>query len=178
MARAVYARCKFLIMDDTFSGLDPETEEAIFFRLLGRNGILRTLGMTVLLATHAAHRLSWADHIVALASDGSVSEQGTFEQLRHNGGYVSSLLARHRSENREAVDEAPDRHHISSNDYQTIAAVEPVRPLGDLQVYRYYFTAVGWGKSFAFLALMISFAFFSFFPGKPKQPPFLNYPYS
>jgi ATP-binding cassette, subfamily C (CFTR/MRP), member 1 len=32
LARAVYSQCRILLLDDTFSGLDPGTEEAVFKR--------------------------------------------------------------------------------------------------------------------------------------------------
>ena len=73
-----------MILDDVFSGLDAISEDRIFSRLLGKTGLLRRLGTTVTLVTHAAHRLSYADQIIALSVQGTVSEQGTFEQLLVN----------------------------------------------------------------------------------------------
>ncbi|KAF7958001.1 hypothetical protein EAE96_003568 [Botrytis aclada] len=70
-------------------------EEQIFTRLLGRHGLLRQLGVTTILVTHAAHRLSYADHIMALGVDGAVAEQGTFYDLIRKTGYVSSLATKH-----------------------------------------------------------------------------------
>jgi ATP-binding cassette, subfamily C (CFTR/MRP), member 1 len=51
LARAVYARRKVIIMDDSFSGLDNTTEHHVFHSLLGENGILRELGSSVLLVS-------------------------------------------------------------------------------------------------------------------------------
>ena len=81
------------MLDDVFSGLDAISEERIFSRLLGRAGLLRRLGTTVILVTHAAHRLSYSDHIIALSVRGTVLEQGKFEQLVVNDGYVAGLAA-------------------------------------------------------------------------------------
>lgn len=53
MARAVYSRKKLAIFDDVLSGLDAVTEEFVFKRVLGRNGLLRKIGTAVVLATHS-----------------------------------------------------------------------------------------------------------------------------
>lgn len=50
IARAVYSRKEFLVFDDVFSGLDAATEDKIFCRLLGQNGLLRRARMSVLAA--------------------------------------------------------------------------------------------------------------------------------
>lgn len=42
------------MLDDTFSGLDGETEKAIFENLLGRNGLLRKLKATVVLVSNSS----------------------------------------------------------------------------------------------------------------------------
>lgn len=53
LARAVYSKRDLIFLDDVFSGLDAGTEEQIFNRLLGKQGLLREMGKTVLLVTHA-----------------------------------------------------------------------------------------------------------------------------
>ena len=42
-----------MLLDDVLSGLDGRTIQAIFTRLFGREGLLRKLGVTIILATHA-----------------------------------------------------------------------------------------------------------------------------
>ena len=44
------------------------------------------------------HRLPYADNIIALNADGTLAQQGTYEQLRDSSGYVQSLAARFREE--------------------------------------------------------------------------------
>lgn len=53
IARAVYSRQSLVMLDDVFSGLDASTEEIIFNRLLGKQGLLRRNHVTVILVTHA-----------------------------------------------------------------------------------------------------------------------------
>jgi hypothetical protein len=40
-----------IVMDDVSSGLDAHTENAVFHNLLGRDGILRRLNTTVIMAS-------------------------------------------------------------------------------------------------------------------------------
>ena len=58
LARAVYSRRAILILDDVLSGLDGRTTNVIFKRLLGRKGLLRELGITIILATNASEKLT------------------------------------------------------------------------------------------------------------------------
>jgi ATP-binding cassette subfamily C (CFTR/MRP) protein 1 len=69
LARTVYARKDILILDDVFSGIDNNTEQIIFDRLWGSNGIFRRLRTTVVLATHAGMSslfISWVIVIVGI----------------------------------------------------------------------------------------------------------------
>lgn len=50
IARAVYARKEFTILDDVFNGLDPATEVRVFNNLFGTDGLLRRGDQTVVLA--------------------------------------------------------------------------------------------------------------------------------
>ena len=53
IARAVYARKANAIFDDVFSGLDNITEQLVFSRVFGRNGLLKKANTAVILATHS-----------------------------------------------------------------------------------------------------------------------------
>jgi ATP-binding cassette, subfamily C (CFTR/MRP), member 1 len=167
LARAVYSRRHIFILDDVFSGLDAGSEDRIFSRLLGRTGLLRNLDTTVLLATHAAHRLSYADKIIVLDARGSVCEQGSFPALMKAGGYVSGLAARHTTEADDKQKETVTltKNAESSDPSQTNAADDLNRPVGDWSIYRYYFAAVGYGNTALLFGLLASFAFFQQFPG-------------
>ena len=53
LARALYSRNDVILLDDVLSGLDVNTQQLVFDRSFGRNGLCRRHGMAVLLATHA-----------------------------------------------------------------------------------------------------------------------------
>ena len=158
LARALYARNELVMLDDIFSGLDAETEEHIFNKLLGKNGLFRQHGTTVLLATHAVHRLSYSDHVIALSGDGHVMEQGSFEQLRNAGGYVQSLAAKIKSE--DIASSTEKKHYVAANatpfkpdNGEEIEELN--RQTGDFAVYKYYFASIGWFSSFVFFAYVV-----------------------
>lgn len=52
LARAVYARCGIILLDDVFSGMDSHTVDHVSSRLLGSDGFLRNNQATVVIATH------------------------------------------------------------------------------------------------------------------------------
>ena len=157
LARAVYARKDIILLDDVFSGLDADTEERIFTQLFSQRGLFRKLYNTVLLVTHAVHRLAYADHIIAMKHDGSIAEQGTLEQLEAAGGYVAQLRARSRVGNSE------DETQLHRQQQNTTAGIPPgreddmdelgvaeedsARQHGDLSLYSYYFGSVHWAST-------------------------------
>ena len=49
----MYAKKDVLILDDVLSGLDAETENRVFYNLLGPNGLLRKHNSTVFIASSA-----------------------------------------------------------------------------------------------------------------------------
>jgi ATP-binding cassette subfamily C (CFTR/MRP) protein 1 len=156
------------MLDDVFSGLDATSEDRIFSRLLGRSGLLRRLGRTVILVTHAAHRLSYADHIIALSAHGTVSEQGKFGHLVVNNGYVAGLAARHTAEAEDAPKEEPAlaKATVDDDTARRNAAADLHRPIGNWAVYNYYFTSAGRRNIVAWMGLMICYSVFLRFPGK------------
>ena len=156
------------MLDDVFSGLDAISEDRIFSRLLGRSGLLRQLGTTVILVTHAAHRLSYADNIIALSAHGTVSEQGKFGHLVVNNGYVAGLAARHTAEAEDTPNEepAPAKATVDDDAARRNAAADLHRPIGNWAVYNYYFTSAGRRNVVAWMGLMVCYSVLLRFPGK------------
>jgi ABC-type multidrug transport system ATPase subunit len=155
-------------LDDVFSGLDAISEDRIFSRLLGKNGLLRRLGTTVTLVTHAAHRLSYADHVIALSAQGTVSEQGKFADLIANNGYVAGLAARHIAEAEHAPKEetALAKAKVDDDTARRNAVTDLHRPVGNWAIYKYYFTSAGWRNVGVWMGLMICYSMLLRFPGR------------
>jgi len=168
LARAVYSRQPVLMLDDVFSGLDATSEERIFSRLLGTNGLLRRLGTTVILVTHAAHRLSYADHIISISPQGTISEQGKLSQLLANDGYVAGLAARHTTESNNVSEEKIPLMNATegSDPTRANATADLNRPAGNWSLYSYYFTSAGRRNVAIWGLVMICYSWLVYFPGK------------
>ncbi|KUM55767.1 hypothetical protein ACN42_g11472 [Penicillium freii] len=73
IARAVYARTKLALFDDSLSSLDASTSAHVFTHVFGSQGILRRNGTAVILATHNWKYLADADNAVVF-HDGKIRE--------------------------------------------------------------------------------------------------------
>jgi ATP-binding cassette subfamily C (CFTR/MRP) protein 1 len=110
-----------------------------------------------------------------MGSDGTIVEQGNFEQLNSQDGYVQSLLLEEEKQkgpiliDYENSDPPAKSVAAATNDD---GAEDLLRAMGDTKLYTYYFKSIGW-KYGCILFLFVSlWAFFEFFPRKP--PCFLS----
>lgn len=85
LARAVYSRARYVLLDDPLSAVDSHTARFLFERLfMGEGELMR--GRTVVLVTHHVELvLPGAGYLVRML-DGRVDVQGTVKALRERGG--------------------------------------------------------------------------------------------
>ncbi|HSP14406.1 MAG TPA: ABC transporter ATP-binding protein [Thermoanaerobaculia bacterium] len=88
IARAIVREPSILILDDSLSAVDTQTEERI----------LRALrevrkGRTALIVSHRVSSVKDADHIVVI-EEGTIVERGTHDSLLEKGGYYADLYRR------------------------------------------------------------------------------------
>lgn len=83
LARVILRKPRILILDDAFSAVDTQTEEAILASL---RPVMKE--RTTIIVSHRIRTLQYADHIVWL-SGGQITESGTHDQLiARNGAYA------------------------------------------------------------------------------------------
>ena len=92
IARAIIKKPEILILDDSLSAVDTETEEKILSSL---NDV--TKKMTVIIATHRISSAKTCDKILVL-KNGSVLEFGSHEDLINKNGYYSTSYRKQSSE--------------------------------------------------------------------------------
>jgi ATP-binding cassette subfamily C (CFTR/MRP) protein 1 len=139
-----------------------------------------------------AKRLPYSDHIVCLSPKGSITAQGTFDDLNNAGGYVSSFSLPRADWAYVPSDGSDDDEDITNieNEREDITAAhlkeihsgtsftstdttidhhketDTSRQTGDIQIYLYYVKSVGWWPSLIFVTAIVGFVFCMSFPSK------------
>ncbi|KAK8061986.1 oligomycin resistance ATP-dependent permease yor1 [Apiospora phragmitis] len=89
LARALFAKNHILLLDDVLSGLDGDTEQAVFDNILGAKGLLRRLKTTVILSVRIVPTLE-TDQKLTNGSQTWVDGHRQSEPQRIRGGRNSS----------------------------------------------------------------------------------------
>ena len=92
IARALLMNAPILILDDSLSAVDTDTEEQIL-----ENLVRLRKGMTTILIAHRVSTLQKADHIAVL-TEGEMTEYGTHEELLELGGFYAHIYEKQQLE--------------------------------------------------------------------------------
>lgn len=105
IARAIVRDAPILILDEPTASLDVEAEAEVMHAL---DKLI--VGRTVLLISHRLSTLGNVDEIVVL-KDGHIVEQGSYKDLKRQGGVFAELL---KDQNRYNLERADDKSIIRS----------------------------------------------------------------
>ena len=92
IARALIKNAPILLLDDSLSAVDTETEETILNNLLAY-----CKDKTTIIVSHRVSSAKNADYILIL-DEGQILEQGTHNQLLEQNGYYKELYLKQLSE--------------------------------------------------------------------------------
>ncbi|RYP45042.1 hypothetical protein DL768_008557 [Monosporascus sp. mg162] len=165
IARALYSNKARMIFDDVTSALDGRTLSAVADKVFGRNGILRSKGTSVVLATHAVQILQLADQVLLMDKDGKFIDSGTYEQLaeRHQSFAQRQTLDSKPSAEAETPVQGKDVE-ATLGEYQTRlqTRVDDLRrQKGDWRSYAFYLGSMGWLNFIIFALGAVSYVVFN-----------------
>lgn len=129
----------------------------------------------MLLLTPLVNLLPHADHIIALGN-GTILEQGTFQELNARRSYIHSFCVEHAND-RNANESTGDTGGLTTENTYSLGRKQDSnsgvglpagkgRQMRDLSVYRYYLECISGKYTCIFLVLEVLWAFFSTFPSK------------
>ena len=180
LARALYHDADILVLDDILSGLDGTTQELICQSVFGPDGLLRRRGTTTILCTHSTHFLPAADYILALSSQGTIADYGSFTEIAQDKqrarrvGISCTSNLKVGSEKLDmttseigvrAKEESISTINVPITQPQPASTPTPtLTPTIDLVVYRYWLSAIGLLPLVFYVVLVTGNGFFSNFP--------------
>ncbi|ATZ47318.1 hypothetical protein BCIN_02g06110 [Botrytis cinerea B05.10] len=162
LARALFSRSDILLLDDTFSGLDGDTEQTIFDNLFGSHGLTKRLKITVILVSNSTQYFQSADHVVVLGDHGII-DQGDWQSIKIKAGSIAKFSSGNNIKDNAAVVAAFAKlsAQVRAKDE---AEIDLARQSGDSALYGYYLNFVGSKNFFLLIACTGTYAFFITIP--------------
>ncbi|OHW98365.1 ABC transporter [Colletotrichum incanum] len=166
IARALYGQYDLLVFDDVLSALDADTQQHVFHRIFGLNGMLKARTANAVLCTNSTRYLQSADHIIALAADGTIAGKGkTLHSIVGPFGPDSSSDPNKSSASAPTTGNdtsTPGNSSTASEDRQNTK--DATRIMGDAAVFGFYCRNIGTLLMLTFAGFGIIFGFFYNFP--------------
>lgn len=163
LARAIYSRCDIIVLDDSFSALDGKTQGQVVQNLLGPEGVLKRLGVTVVVISTATKHFHLADDIVVLAG-GTIKERGTWEQLRQDDPLLDEIIHAADQAPKEPSEKSRRNAVLKRTGEATATGADPGHKNGDLSLYTYYARSAGSLNMVLMITCTILYSFFITIP--------------
>lgn len=173
IARAVYARTKIIILDDSFSALDKTTATKILAGLCGDGGLLRTSNCAVVISSYLADCVQVADELILLDGKGSVFSEPHEEnsdavtRIAHllGSGFLGAEDGKLEAGSQE-IGQASSSAAASMNPLVAGAENErDVRRSGDWKLYMVWIDSVGRKEIAILLVCILILSVAEIFPG-------------
>ncbi|KAF7180682.1 hypothetical protein CNMCM7691_009973 [Aspergillus felis] len=162
LARALFAKCDILLLDDTFSGLDGETEQTIFDNLFGVTGLTGRLETTVVLVSNSSQYFQAADHVVVLG-DHRIIDQGNWQDIRVKAASIAKFSSGHHTRDKAVLSANSDELSAQLRAKDEIE-MDLARQIGDPALYSYYLNFIDFMNVFFLITSTVSYAFFITIP--------------
>ncbi|KAK8134988.1 hypothetical protein PG984_007000 [Apiospora sp. TS-2023a] len=163
LARALFAKCDILLLDDVLSGLDGDTEQAIFDNIIGTKGLLRQSKTTVVLVTNSAQYFPSADHVVVVGN-GGIMDQGPLGKLHITSSLIAKFSAGKRVDDGDTVLSEDFKKLITQVRAKDEIKADLSRQSGDPALYGFYLKFVGWANVCQLVACTATYALFITIP--------------
>ncbi|KAI0156771.1 putative ABC transporter [Xylariaceae sp. FL1272] len=157
LARALFSKRDILLLADTFSGLDGDTEQLIFNNIFGPNGFVKRFKTTVVLVTNSAQHLKTADQVLILGDHG-IQHRGTWRDIGHSGANAPKFSHSTTSRDDPIVSA---KYEYLDNQLRAKDETEKdvLRQSGDPAIYRYYLNFIGLREMFILVTCTSFYAF-------------------
>ncbi|KAK6609022.1 hypothetical protein H4I96_02953 [Botrytis cinerea] len=160
LARALFSRSDILLLDDTFSGLDGDTEQTIFDNLFGSHGLTKRLKITVILVSNSILSIGRS---CRCSGDHGIIDQGDWQSIKIKAGSIAKFSSGNNIKDNAAVVAAFAKlsAQVRAKDE---AEIDLARQSGDSALYGYYLNFVGSKNFFLLIACTGTYAFFITIP--------------
>ncbi|KHN96132.1 ABC transporter [Metarhizium album ARSEF 1941] len=162
-ARALYSRNPVMVLDDVLTGLDRTTERHIIDRVFSKDGMLKQLRATVIMASNSAHHLSLGDQVIVLDEGGKMVSQGAAKAVSLP---TSPIQPEGVAQSQPAPKETDDDEAEIWQEIDMLIhpSTEENRHAGDMRIYGYYAKIAGRWTIGVYLFACCIFVFGMTFP--------------
>ncbi|KAK0612146.1 ABC transporter [Immersiella caudata] len=161
LARAIYARPEFAVLDDPLGGLDPRTECRLARNIFGPTGIFRKHKVTVFVVGSVARHAQFMDQILVLQDKGVIFQGSSGDFKSSNAKTLPELCHLPDASSQDSIKNAAPQ--FTAQPAEEEECVKAPFPEGGLANYRYYFSSLGLPLLVLYLVFNFCFSFlFSF----------------